>query len=115
MASMKTISRLFAAEPPRKPVKTDTVAESPPEPDPLEVYRQSMRPVRRQFGSRRDRLDSPAMMSSMYPSVPLDRGDDLRALAMRETAAVTAHAWLARRIERGGAAGHPQAWMHVQI
>ena len=110
MARADTISRLHnnvsatvgaqAAE-----VKQAEVSE----PDPLALYTRSlMRPVRRRFGSPRGAVDAPALMSTMHSSVPVDRGGDLRALAMRDQI----RSMLARHAARGG---HDQYRGDVQI
>ncbi len=124
MASMQTISRLFATEPQTEPVKLPKLGNSQadvPGPSMLDmqtaVWQQTR--LRRHFGrmGSETRFSAPALMSTMPPVVPVDRGGAFGALAMRDRAARAMNAaagrWRAQQA-RTGAAEH-QPWMRVQI
>jgi hypothetical protein len=90
MARMSDLSRLFKPDPAPRVELPPPAAESKRidvlEPDLMQLYQASLlQPVRRRFGlPRSSRADSPAMMSTMSPSVAIDRGGDLRDLAARD-------------------------------
>ena len=88
MADMKHLSRLFAMEPERAPVKVANLANLD-----LDVSGPSMldmqtmfwqRPARRQFGRAKNAVDAPALASTMSATAPPDRSRDFAVLAMQD-------------------------------
>src|SRR5260370_19797952 len=90
MASMRTLRGLYAMPARQRGRGQVRQTDVPAEPTPLELAERSLPPVRRRFalqcrGAEAYTLDAPAaIMSTMHASVPMDRGDDLRAMAARD-------------------------------
>ena len=100
MADMKLISKLFATEPVKYPTVGNLGATAPAEPSMHELFARSLaQPLHRRFLTpRRSRHDSPALMSSVPPGVPVDRNGAFADLAARDRAF--------RRVARGSGPRH---------
>ena len=126
MASAVSITRLHAADTKPEPVQLPKLGNSQadvPGPSMLDmqtaVWQQTR--LRRHFGrmGSETRFSAPALMSTMPPVVPVDRGGAFGALAMRDRAARAMNAaagrWQARqKIEPLSQAEHQQHGLAIR-
>jgi hypothetical protein len=120
MASMRNISRLFATEPDRAPVKCSNLEQLKIDvsgPSMLDMQTAAwQRPARRRFGPQ-GRITAPPMMNSVMPTSLPEGRNSFADVAARETA-MQMRAAMARRYSQQaqrGAAGHQQWPMAIQI
>ena len=113
MAKMSSIGRLFATD--SRTVSAIAATETDVSAPSLLEMQERYLPTqsrRRRFAlptGEAHGTHAPALMSTMHPGTPLDRGGDLRALASRDFA----RALVSRQARRGG--DQAQAWAQIQI